>query len=414
VKRLSIIFVLLLSVSQVMLGKGSVTLDGEAVSLLPWKVMDGEISVCKVEFNRTAVLRVEGVPGAPDTTLLLDRPSFHILGSLHVFADHPMEKPSGECIYFGPGEHVLEGDSLRLFSGQTLYLHKDAILKGFVCIDDASSVRVLVHGTIDPGCHEGIMVRRSSDILVDGPFTTQIPVGESRRVTVRDTKVISYYPWGDGYNVFASQDVSYEHVFARTSDDCTTIYCTRKGYSGSCRNISFRDAVLKADIAHPIMIGLHGNPDACEAIRDVLYEDILILGQNESQVDYMGCMAINDGDNVLVDGVTFRMIDIRDVEKGMLLNFRVCFNRKYCSAPGRGIRNVTLEDVSCSGGAPALSIVSGYDEERTVEGVHFVNLSIDGRTISDDMPERKPWWKTSDLAGVFIGEHCKDITFTKR
>ena len=95
--------------------------------------------------------------------------------------------------------------------------------------------------------------------------TLRIPTYDQRvktsdSVSVRNAKVISWYTWGDGMNIFASNHVSYDHIFCRTSDDCSTIYCTRLGYHGSCTAIRVHDAVYWADVAHPIMICLQTLP----------------------------------------------------------------------------------------------------------------------------------------------------------
>ena len=317
-----------------------------------------------------------------------------------------------DVLFYGPGYHDLGQDSIRVGSGQVLYVAGGAYIKGFASVWQAQGAKVIGHGIVTPERqHEGIMVRYSRDVVVDGPITTQIPVGGSERVSVSNAKVISWYGWGDGMNVFASNDVSYNHVFCRTSDDCSTIYCTRKGYRGGCRNISVKDAVYWADVAHPIMIGLHGDIDRHEVIEQVTYEDLDILQQREKQVDYQGCIAINDGDNITVRDMTFRNIRIEDIDEGMLFNFRVCYNRKYCHAPGGGIRNITLENISYDGTHANLSLLTGYNESRTVSGIHFKNLRINGQHIFDKMPGKPGWYKTADFAHMFIGEHVEDVTF---
>ena len=324
------------------------------------------------------------------------------------------ERKSRQMVYFGPGLHVIPGDSLVVSSGQTVFIDGGAVVKGWLAVDDAHDVRILGHGIVDPGRHEGIMVRRSRRVVIDGPLTTQIPVGGSDSVTVRNARVISSYGWGDGMNVFASSNVTYEHVFCRTSDDCSTIYCTRKGYRGSCRNIRVSDAVYWADVAHPIMIGLHGDVGVGETIEHVVYDNIDILENPEPQIDYKGCFGINNGDNILVSGITFQNIRIEALRNGgMLFNLRVCWNRKYCNAPGRGIRDVTFRNISYDGPRPQLSLITGYNEQRRISGIRFENLRINGRLISDDMAGKPSWYKTADFADIFIGEHVDDVTFSR-
>ena len=356
-------------------------------------------------------------------TFSLDRPRYlsvevngNIYQNLQLFADSIMEKPKvrrkRDLMYFGPGVHDLGGDSIAVPSGKTVFIDQGAYIKGWFSVYKASDVRIMGHGIVMPGHHEGIMVRYSRNVCIDGPLTTQIPVGGSDSVTVRNAKVMSWYGWGDGFNIFASNNVLQEHLFARTSDDCSTIYCTRKGYRGGCRNITVRDCVYWADVAHPIMIGLHSETPEQEEISDVLYQNIDILEHAENQLDYQGCIGINDGDDILVKGVTFENFHIESIRKGMLLNIRVCFNKKYCTAPGRGIEDIMLRNISYTGSEPNMSIIAGYDQSRMVKNIRFENLTVNGRIIADDMKEKPAWYKTADMANIYVNDHVEGLTFS--
>ncbi len=356
-------------------------------------------------------------------TFSLDRPRYlsvevngNIYQNLQLFADSIMEKPKvrrkRDLMYFGPGVHDFGGDSIAVPSGKTVFIDQGAYIKGWFSVYKASDVRIMGHGIVMPGHHEGIMVRYSRNVCIDGPLTTQIPVGGSDSVTVRNAKVMSWYGWGDGFNIFASNNVLQEHLFARTSDDCSTIYCTRKGYRGGCRNITVRDCVYWADVAHPIMIGLHSETPEQEEISNVLYQDIDILEHAENQLDYQGCIGINDGDDILVKGVTFENFHIESIRKGMLLNIRVCFNKKYCTAPGRGIEDIVLRNISYTGCEPNMSIIAGYDQSRMVKNIRFENLTVNGRIIADDMKEKPAWYKTADMANIYVNDHVEGLTFS--
>jgi len=356
-------------------------------------------------------------------TFTLDRPRYlsveingKIFGNLHIFADSIIARPKvkrRDLIYFGPGVHYLGdgNDSLAIPSGKTVIIDDGAVVRGWLSVYKSHDVKIIGHGIVMPNHHEGIMVRYSDNVVVDGPLTTQIPVGSSRNVSISNAKAISWYGWGDGMNIFASEHINYRHVFCRTSDDCSTIYCTRKDYHGGCRDISVRDAVYWADVAHPIMIGLHSETDEQETIEDVTYSNIDILDQAENQIDYQGCIAINNGDDITVRNVLFDNIRIESLRRGMLLNFRVCYNRKYCRAPGRGIENITLRDISYNGTPPNMSIIAGYDDRRKIKNIRFENLTINGTRITDDMPGKPKWYKTADMANFFVGEHVENITF---
>jgi polygalacturonase len=249
-------------------------------------------------------------------------------------------------------------------------------------------------------------------VLIDGLTVNTCPVGASDGVTLRNVKSISHPAWGDGLNVFASQNVLYDRVFCRNSDDCTTAYASRKGFFGNCRNVTMRNATLWADVAHPIFIGIHGNAERGDTIENLHYENIDILGQAEPQVDYQGCLAINCGDNNLVRNVTFDNIRIEQIEQGSILQVKVGYNQKYCTAPGRGVENVTFRNIRYKGHQPYLSIVNGYSEERKVKGVTFEGIKINGRLLHDKMEGKPAWYATADYIPMYVGNHVENIGFS--
>ena len=357
-------------------------------------------------------------------TFSLDRPRYlsvevngNIYQNLQIFADNVLEKPKvkkkKDLIYFGPGIHDFKGDSIHIASGKTVFIDNGAVIKGWLSTYGSNHVKILGHGIVMPGHHEGIMVRYAKNIDIDGPITTQLPIGGSDSVTVKNVKVMSWYGWGDGFNIFASNNIHQEHLFARTSDDCSTIYCTRKDYHGGCKNITIKDCVYWADVAHPIMIGLHSETPENEEITNVLYEDIDILEHAENQIDYQGCIGINNGDNILVKGVTFQNFHIDNIRKGMIVNMRVCFNKKYCTAPGRGIEDITLRNIAYTGEMPNMGIIAGYDQSRMVKNIRFENFTINGKVITDDMPGKPKWYKTADMANIYVNDHVENLIFTK-
>lgn len=320
-------------------------------------------------------------------------------------------KSSKDLIYYAPGFYDLGEDTLFVPSGKTLYVAGGAVIKGCVRVENACNVKIQGRGMIYPNRKLGITIANSKHVNVEGVMSTQCATGGSDSVRIENVKVISYYGWGDGLNVFASDNVWFDRVFARTSDDCTTVYATRKGFSGGCKNIKMTNSTLWADVAHPIFIGLHGDIVNCDVVEDIVYENIDILDQAENQIDYQGCMAICAGDNNLVRNVRFENIRVEEMRKGMLFNLRVCFNKKYCAAPGRGIENVLFKNVSYNGKNAEYSIVTGYNHERQIKDITFENLTINGEHIHNKMPGKPGYYKTSDMCRMFIGEHVENVVF---
>ena len=396
---------------------------------------EGEVEVSvtsnigPIETGRVRPLSYDIVPAIEGNTMTfkLDRPrnlsvevNGDIFHNLHLFANaidvNKPQKPKKDknLIYFGPGVHRLPNDSLAVPSGKTVYIAGGARVYGTLHVQDADNVKIFGRGIIHPeGRGAGVIIKRAQHVEVEGIISTQVPTGESNDVIIRNVKVISSYGWGDGLNVFASSNVLFDGVFCRNSDDCTTVYATRLGHKGSARNITMQNATLWADVAHPIMIGIHGDAEYCDVIEDLKYINIDILDHKEKQLDYQGCMTINGGDNNLIRNVRFENIRVEDFRQGQLVNIRIFYNKKYCAAPGRNIENVLFKDITYNGKNAELSIISGYSPERMVKNVRFENLKINGEVIHDEMPGKPTWYKTGDMGRIYIGEHVEGVSFVK-
>lgn len=143
------------------------------------------------------------------------------------------------------------------------------------------------------------------------------------------------------------------------------------------------------------------------------YVNIDILDHNEKQINYQGCLAINAGDNNLVRKVRFEDIRVENFRQGQLVNLRIFYNKKYCTAPGRGIEDVLFKNVSYTGDRATVSIIEGYDEERGIRNIRFENLRINGKVIYDNMPGKPTWYHTGDMADIYVGPHVQEVTFKK-
>ena len=321
------------------------------------------------------------------------------------------KKDKRQFIYYAPGYY--KNDTIRIPSNTTVYLAGGSYFTGTFAIEDAHDVSILGRGIARPangfeGCH----VHRSRQILIDGLILNTCPVGGSDGVTLHDVRSISHPGWGDGLNVFASSNVLYDRVFCRNSDDCTTAYATRKGFSGSARHVRMRNSTLWADVAHPIFIGLHGNSERGDTIEDLVYENIDILCQSEPQVDYQGCLAINCGDNNLVRNVLFDNIRIENIDQGCITQVKVGYNQKYCTAPGRGVEGITFRNIRYRGETPYMSVINGYDDRRKVKDIVFEDMKVNGRAIYDNMPGKPRWYSTADYVPMYVGNHTENIVFT--
>jgi len=375
-------------------------------------------------------------------TFFLDKPrklSIEINGdifhNLQLFAS-PMEtfRPSpadANVTYFGPGIHQI--DVLKAHSNQIIYLAGGAVVQGQILIDKAENVRVLGRGILTqlPVLNEGniksttpaspnsrndqLTISYSKKIEVEGiivlPHKYSVLIGQSEDVRITNFKSFSFEGNADGIDVFCSSDIAINDIFMRNSDDCIAIYGHRWNYYGNTKNISVSNAILWADIAHPILIGTHGDSNRPDTLGHMTFKNLDILEQHEHQIDYQGCIALNAGDSNLLDQLRFEDIRVEEFREGQLFNIRVMFNHYYNTSAGRGIQNVYFKNIDFNGRHSNISVIAGYDNDRKIKNIVFENLKINGVSIADDMPGKPSYYKTGDMANILVGEHVDGISF---
>ncbi|WP_347302114.1 glycosyl hydrolase family 28 protein [Croceibacterium sp. TMG7-5b_MA50] len=326
------------------------------------------------------------------------------LTNLHVFAGalRPEPQAGAGVRIFGPGVHEAGEDRLFHFaSGETVYLAPGAILNGGVMIEGADDVRLIGNGLIYNAPDHGITINNSREVVIDGPTVVNpshysLSCGQSRGIEVADLKAFSEGSWTDGIDMMACSDVDIDDVFLRNSDDTIAIYAGRKGFTGDARNITVSNAVLWADIAHPIHLGIHGSVGGQETIEEVTFRNIDVLEHDENDRDYQGVMAINAGDNNIVRKVLFEDIRVDRVEEGLPFLLRVVFNEKYSHTPGLGISDVTLRNIQFPEIQDRRALIEGFAADREVSDVRLENVTIGDRPFTRD--------------DLMIGDHVGAVT----
>jgi hypothetical protein len=343
-----------------------------------------------------------------------------IFHNLQIFTNEPEKnKPNPNdtaVIYLGPGFHKVKGDILKIPSGKTLYLAGGAVLNASISCDRVQDVHICGRGIVYKSV-DGVGVNFSDNVLIEdlvflNPSHYTVCSGQSTNIRIKNIRSFSAKGWGDGIDLFCNDHVLIEGVFMRNSDDCIAIYGHRWNFYGDCRNILVRNATLWADVAHPILIGTHGNPEPgkSEVLENMKFENVDILNQDEPQIDYQGCMSINVSDENLARNIIFENIRVEDFEQGQLLNLRVTFNKKYAKAPGRGIENVLFKNITYNGKNSNISIIEGYSPERGIKNVVFENLVINGQEISPKSINPKHM-KYSDFARIYEGLYVEGIEY---
>jgi len=360
-----------------------------------------------------------------------------IFENLQIFANEPEKKrpakDDANLIYFGPGVHNI--GRLKVASNKTVYIAGGAVVQGSLILDHVNDVSICGRGILTQfpvqidnssptapilpknSRDDQLLIQNCRNINVSGIIELHknyaVLSGESSHVSITDFKAFSSTGNADGIDIFCSSDITIDHIFMRNSDDCIAIYGHRWGYYGNTEKISVSNTTLWADVAHPVLIGTHGDSDRPDTLQQISFRNTTVLDQHENQLDYQGCIALNAGDSNLLRDIRFENIEIEDIRKGQLFNLRVMYNRKYNTSAGRAIERVLFRNINYTGTNAGMSLIAGYDDQHQISDVTFENLKINGTYIFDSMPGKPGFYKTGDMANIFIGEHVNGIKFLK-
>ncbi|ASA23486.1 glycosyl hydrolase family 28 protein [Paenibacillus donghaensis] len=324
----------------------------------------------------------------------------------------PITGKEPSTLYFAPGLHQVLPQGLLIPSNKKVYLAGGAVVLSALECHEVENVRIWGRGVLHQARigrdtpHGGIKINFSKNVQVSGitlvnPPYNSIHVGQSSNVMITDFKAFSCTGWSDGIDCLSSSNVEVDGVFMRNSDDCFTVYGSRFAYSGDSRNITLKNSTLWADVAHPTFIGCHGDHEhGGDILEDIHFENIDILEHHEPQQEYLGCMAINAGDENIVRNVRYENIRVEPFENGRLFDLRVFFNAKYNPAPGKRIENIHFKDIVYNGLEEYPSQIIGFNEERMVDGVTLENVVIRGKKVTD-----------VEAGNIFIGEHVGQVIF---
>lgn len=264
--------------------------------------------------------------------------------ALHVFADPIAQKPSGEVIYFGPGEH--RADLIWLESNQTLYLEEGAVVYGVVYAKDAENVKIMGRGIIDSSPyrrgnddHEGgreiidaLLEKGFSHvdmkyhgnlvfnhcknccvngiILRDAPMWSTIIRNDCENIVLDNIKIIGQWRYNsDGINICTSKNVTVKNCFIRSFDDCIiTRGAYLEGENGNVENAIIENCVLWCDWGKAMETWCGQKPTE---IKNILFKNNRIIHMNSVA---MNITVWYGSDHSVVNGVRYEniFVDVDD------------------------------------------------------------------------------------------------------
>lgn len=312
--------------------------------------------------------------------------------ALHLFAGAPqLDVPSPDddnVVYIGPGIHTKP--LIRLRSGQSLYLAPGAVLRSKVVADKADNIRIFGRGVIDGSVYDRwtqrmvpIDFRLCNNVRIEG-ITILDPAGWTvntfacNQVRIRDVKIISARPNGDGFTAQSCQDYEVRDSFVRSWDDSLVV----KNYgNGISRDIRFQNIVVWTDLAQSCEIGYETRGPE---MTNIVFEDITVLHNFHKPV-----MSIHNSDQAQVHGVLFRNIIVEDAQMGegdahqdrYLIDLTIAQSQWSQSKERGSISDIRFENIQVLAGKFPPSRFMGHDEHHAIRGVVIQGLNILGKAI---------------------------------
>ena len=295
-----------------------------------------------------------------------------------------------------------EVGELEINSGETVYIEGGAVVRGAIRAADATDVTIRGHGVLDgsvwkhnDNAHRSIQWEKCSDVLLEDivmihPSMWMVTAALCDRVHIRNLRQIGEVVSSDGIDVVGSQDVLIEHCFLLNNDDCIAVkshyghhpHARYKDWRRDVRNVEVRNCVfLNAQAGNVMEIGFELQTDS---ISDITFRNIDVLsGHGEG-----GVFTIHNGDNATVSRILWEDIRVEHFYD-KLVDFRILHSRWSGADTARGqIHDVHLKNIRVVKDIyNTPSLIGGYDENHTVEGVVFEDFVIGDKAITsaDDL-----------------------------
>jgi hypothetical protein len=329
-----------------------------------------------------------------DVTFSLEHPANLTLeingdttSSLHLFAN-PWETNTPDAndpntIYFGPGSYTVT-NTIHVGGGKTLYLAGGAVLRGVAShgpvvelAGDHASLRGrgILDGSQCPIHSRNLLFIHGTGITVEGvtlrdSSTWNVPIRQSRDVTLTNVKVFGCRANSDGFDICNSTNVTADGCFLRTLDDLIVVKADH--LQGPVHHVVARNCVLWNQVAHALSVGAELRDD----VDDVLFTNCDVIHDTGRE----WTLRVYHCDAATVSHVRFE--NIRIEESRRLISLWI--NKAIWSRDAeRGhIRDVTFRDIQAASPEPPRIELRGFDNDHGIDGVVFDQVRINGRRLT--------------------------------
>jgi len=252
--------------------------------------------------------------------------------AIHLFfdAERDFQEYGKPTHFFGPGVH--NAGLIKVKSGDSIYIDKDAVVYGSIVGIGVSNVKVYGNGILNAGWEErterhgdigwddetcfepemlhtygGIRMIGCEDILVDGivvcdPASYAISFYKSSNINVFNTKVVGLWKYNnDGIDFFNCSEVHVKGCFVRSFDDTLCLKGVTAFSDKSVENVLIEDCVFWCGWGLTLEMGV---ASACPEMKNVTYRNCDLI--HNCNV----CLSINNGQWAHIHDITYENINI--------------------------------------------------------------------------------------------------------
>lgn len=294
-------------------------------------------------------------------------------------------------IYYNSGR-IHNTGLVELKSGDTVYIAGGAIVRGAFVAENADNITIMGRGILDGSSyHKGErrmieMLKCTNlyikDIVIFNSGHWTVPLKKCDTVNITNLKIVNWRDWDDGIDICGSSNVTISNCFIRTKDDCVAIksvyypWMTGDGIE-DVKNVTVQNSVLWNGVwGNGLEIGFETR---AESISDIVFRDNDLIHVEGRE----GTFTIHNGDRANVSNVLYENIRVED-SAGYLIDFKILESR-YSKDKERGrVVNIRFNNIDVVGDVFPTSIMHGFDNTHSIDGVILSNFRIHGKTISNE------------------------------
>lgn len=238
--------------------------------------------------------------------------------ALHIFYNAPLKEvdPKDVTYYFGPGTH--RPLLLNLKSGDSVYVHPEAVVYAAVYCENAQNVRIFGGGVLNNSCQERVCIccydRNPlgnvrmfdtkgivlEDVILMDSANWVVALFNCEDVYINNIKIVGQWRYNtDGIDLINSSNVKIKNCFVRSFDDSICIKAIHN-YT-CCENYEIENCVCWCDWGKTLEIGLE---TAAEEYRNISYKNCDLIHNSTA------AMAVSNGCYAHVHNVSYENINV--------------------------------------------------------------------------------------------------------